>query len=79
LYSCEAYCEAHLHKKIQKIQKNIAFRAAINAKSRFGSLGPLGVNPKMLPAPSYGIWMTINMPRWKIKAIFHSTMFEATY
>jgi hypothetical protein len=28
LYSREAYCEAHLHKKFQKIQKFIIFTAA---------------------------------------------------
>jgi hypothetical protein len=28
LHFCEAYCEAHLHKEFQKIQKFIAFTAA---------------------------------------------------
>jgi hypothetical protein len=41
LYSREAYCEAHLHKKFQKIQRFITFTAACPQKAVLASFGPL--------------------------------------
>jgi uncharacterized Fe-S cluster-containing protein len=46
LYSCEAYCEAHLHeKKIQKIKIFIKFTATCPKMQKVVlALCPLGVN-----------------------------------
>jgi hypothetical protein len=45
LYYCEAYYEAHLHKKCQKIPKFIAFIATCpkSQNSIYGTHSPLGV------------------------------------